>query len=150
MRAAPKVGGYILLPPGNWDTRFCRIWGSLIRNDGSWKKLPGKYRGMGAPGAMEMTGMSQIIRGRQIWSGELRPGAVLQAWRTVQFFNDVKDGEKPDWLLGHSFVFIGYEFAKSGAISGMRVADNGFHGNKIVPKGYWQFLIGANTIKNQL
>jgi hypothetical protein len=46
--------------------------------------------------------------------------------------------------LGHSFVFVGYERTGS-RIMGLRVADNGFHGNRIVRSRRWPVLVGANT-----
>jgi hypothetical protein len=92
-----------------------------------------------------MAGWSQVIRGPKIWNGELRPGAVLQAWRRPEFYAAVRDGNKPVGLLGHSFVFIGYE-RTANAIVGLRVADNGCHGNQIVRVNRWPFLVGANTI----
>jgi len=142
--AALQVGGHAL-PPWNPNSRFCRIWGSLIKTDGAWAGFPRAYRGLGAPGALAMAGWSRVIRGPKIWNGELRPGAVLQAWRRPGFYTAVRDGNKPDGLLGHSFVFIGYERSATGIV-GMRVADNGYHGNRIVSVNQWPFLVGANTI----
>lgn len=142
--AAPQVGGRNL-PPWSPYSRFCRIWGSLIQNDGAWVRFPREYRGLGAPGALAMAGWSQLIRGPKIWNGELRPGAVLQAWRKPEFYRAVRDGNKPAGLLGHSFVFIGYE-RTGGGITGLRVADNGYHGNEIVRVSRWPVLVGANTI----
>lgn len=144
--AAPHVGGH-LLPPWNPYSRFCRIWGNLIRKDGAWARFPRAYRGKGAPGALAMAGWSQLIRGPQIWNGELRPGAVLQGWARPGFYPAVRDGHKPVGLLGHSFVFIGYE-RSGGVITGLRVADNGFHRRTggIVGVRQWPVLFGANTI----
>lgn len=142
--AATVVGGHIL-PPWNDRNRFCRIWGSIIGKDGVWTQFPRPYRGFGAPGALAMVGWSQIIRGPQIWSGALLPGAVLQGWAKADFYPAVRDGAKPAGLLGHSFVFIGYERA-GGKITGLRVADNGFHGSEIVHMKRWPVLVGANTI----
>lgn len=143
-QAAPKVRGRIL-PPWNPNSRFCRIWGSLIQNDGAWSRFPREYRGLGGPGALAMAGWSHIIRGPKIWNGELRPGAVLQAWRKPEFYRAVRNGKKPPGLLGHSFVFIAYE-RTGDRITGLRVADNGYHGNDIVRVTRWPVLVGANTI----
>ena len=138
------LGGRVLTPWNPRD-RFCRIWGSLIGKDGRWANFPRQYRGLSAPGALAMAGWSQIIRGPHIWSGELRPGAVVQAWRNGDHYPAVRDGNKPAGLFGHSFVFIGYERA-GGRIMGLHVADNGHHGNEIVRPQRWAVLIGANTI----
>jgi hypothetical protein len=133
------------LPPWNPNNRFCRIWASLIGRDGKWAQFPQQYRGLGAPGALAMLGWSHIVRGPQIWSGKLLPGAVLQGWRSPGFYRAVKAGNKPLRLLGHSFVFIDYE-RTGNTITGLRVADNGYHGNNVVPRNKWPFLVGANTI----
>lgn len=142
--AAPQVGGHNL-PPWNPYSRFCRIWGNLIQNDGAWARFPRAYRGLGAPGALAMAGWSQLIRGPKIWNGELRPGAVLQGWARPNFYPAVRDGKKPPGLLGHSFVFIGYERTGSGIV-GLRIADSSGRRNRIVHVNQWPVLVAANTI----
>lgn len=144
VHASGLLGGH-RFAPWNKNIRFCRIWGSLIRKDDAWAKYPRQYRGLGAPGALAMAGLSQIIRGPQIWAGELRPGAVFQGWAKRDFYPAVRDGIKPDGLVGHSFVFIGYERA-GGRITGLHVADNGHHGRSIVRPQRWPVLVAANTI----
>lgn len=134
------------LPQWNPNSRFCRIWGSLILNDRAWLNFPRQYRGLGAPGALAMVGWSQIIRGPQIWNGSLKPGAVVQAWSKPEFYRAVRDGNKPIGLLGHSFVFIRYERNRKGDILGLHVADNNYHGRAIVGIHQWAVLIGANTV----
>jgi len=146
---AALILGNLVLPPFQPKKRFCRMWGNLIQKDGLWKKFPEEYRGMGAPGALAMKGWAKIIRGPEIWNGKLGPGAVLQGWEESNYYKMVRKGVKPPRDKGHSFVFISYQYME-GSITGMRVADNGYHYNRtngIVHRQQWPFFVGANTVE---
>jgi len=143
-RASPIALGRTL-PVWDPGSRFGRIWGSIIGKDGKWKSFPREFRGKGAPGALAMDGWSELIRGPEIWRGALKPGAVLQGWRKPEYFRAVRNGNKPEGLLGHSFVFVRYEYHGDNIV-GMHVADNGFQNGNVVGPGEWPVLFGANTI----
>jgi len=153
VKKALEGSGGKQLPAWNERTRFCRLWGNSIRNDGKWLHYPFKYRGKGAPGALALKKMAKLVPMRKIWAGELRPGAVIQTWKTKDLFQRVRKGEKPkkDPIYGiylergHSFIFIKYVDPRNPK-KGMKVEDNGHHTQHKHPvkRGAWGFWVGAN------
>ena len=96
------------LPDINWDDKenlgyFAIIWSSHIGDGKKWRKLPEKFRGKGAAGAMAMKGLGTLVEGPEIWAGKLKPGAVIQAWKKAKDHDNVRDGN-PQGASGHSFM----------------------------------------------
>lgn len=142
VRFASRQVSHRPLSAWNGNSQFCRLWGSLIRNDGVWLTFPEAYRGLGAPGALASIGMGMPVDQQGIWSGWLSPGAVLQTWDTRADYEGVRRGEKTG-VFGHSFVFLRYVWSGF-AIVGMKVADNGYHGRAIVKQSAWGFWTATN------
>jgi hypothetical protein len=123
---------------------FSLLWGSLIQYADAWKKLPEKYRGKGAAGAVASIGLGTLVDAADIWAGKLMPGAVLQTWVNAGDFERVRDGKAPT-SYGHSFIFLNYVY-KGSAISGLAIADNGFQGRDVLAKGEYGYWVGANLV----
>jgi hypothetical protein len=62
---------------------------------------------------------SELLEAGRIWSGALRPGAVIQTWKDYKDYIRVLNGEAPRGI-GHSFFLHRYVYDGSG-ISGMKV-----------------------------
>jgi hypothetical protein len=139
-QSSNEVGGTI---PA-WDNKsdFGRLWGSLIRPKKSWLKLPEKYRGKGAAGAVVFKGAGTLVDSVGIWAGKLKPGAVVQTWEDPKDFDRVRDGKSP-LSYGHSFVFLNYTYTGA-AISGMAIADQGYQNAKPLKKGDYGYWVAAN------
>jgi hypothetical protein len=138
--AGRQVG--MAVPAFDAASAFSRLWGSLIRPRTTWLELPEDYRGKGAPGAMASEGLGTLVDSAGIWSGRLRPGAVIQTWRVAADFDRVRDGHEPS-SYGHSFIFLNYVYAGAG-ISGMAIADQGFQNDAPVERGEYGYWVGAN------
>jgi hypothetical protein len=141
--ASQQVGDVSPLIQWDKERMFCTLWGSHYYLP-KWRQLPDFYRGKGAPGAMVWDGRaSELLEAGRIWSGALRPGAVIQTWKDYNDYIRVLNGEKPRGI-GHSFFLHRYVYDGSG-ISGMKVIDQGYHGGDTVKRGYWGYWVAANV-----
>lgn len=104
-----------------------------------WRSLPKKYRGKGNAGAIAYAGMGKLVDWFGIWSGELKPGAMMQVWKHRKDYEKVVRGvNKKDFdPFGHSFIFIGYVRDDKNKIVGIRIADQGYQSYRpLVPDDY--------------
>jgi hypothetical protein len=80
------------------------------------------YRGAGAAGAMVYIGKAAFVSEADIWSGQLRPGAVIQGWWHRKDYDllragEITEGQKKRRIkdtdisspAGSSFVFVRYD-----------------------------------------
>lgn len=101
-----------------------------------WGNIPEEYRGEGFAGAMANAGYAE--KPQDAWSGNLKPGAILQMWNSQSDYEGIKRGigfDNSDInsqvrnLIGqstmddgHSAIFMGYtKFL--GVIIGIKYAD---------------------------
>ncbi len=104
-----------------------------------WRSLPEKYRGKGNAGAIAYAGMGTLVDSSGIWSGQLRPGALMQVWRFKEDYEKVVQGVNVKKLdpYGHSFIFISYVCNEKNDIIGLTIADQGFQSYRpIIPRDY--------------
>jgi hypothetical protein len=104
-----------------------------------WRSLPEIYRGKGNAGAIAYAGMGTLVGTSEIWSGELRPGALMQVWRFKDDYEEVVRGTNVKKLdpYGHSFIFIRYLRDEKNAIVGLQIADQGFQSYRpLIPSDY--------------
>ncbi|WP_158978562.1 hypothetical protein [Cellulophaga sp. L1A9] len=104
-----------------------------------WRSLPEEYRGKGNAGAIAYAGMGTLVDTSGIWSGQLRPGALVQVWRYKEDYELVVKGVDVKKLdpYGHSFVFISYVRDDKNEIVGLKIADQGFQSYRpLVPQDY--------------
>ena len=142
--AAKQVG--VALPALDHTSDFGRLWGSYIKPKETWLKLSEDYRGKGAAGAMASAGLGALVDSEGIWTGKLKPGAVIQTWKTMSDYERVRDGDAVvDGSYGHSFIFLNYVYSGS-AISGLAIADQGFQNGDPLAKGEYGFWVGANLV----
>jgi len=93
-----------------------------------WRSLPMGYRGKGNAGAIAYAGMGTLVGSYGIWSGELRPGAMMQVWKHKEDYDKVVMGinSKDFDPFGHSFIFMGYVRDNDNNVIGIRIADQGY------------------------
>ena len=104
-----------------------------------WRSLPEKFRGKGNAGAIAYAGMGTLVDSLGIWSGQLRPGALMQVWRYKEDYEKVVQGVNVKKLdpYGHSFIFISYVCNEKNEILGLTIADQGFQSYRpILPRDY--------------
>lgn len=104
-----------------------------------WRSLPEKYRGKGNAGAIAYAGMGTLLDTLAIWSGQLRPGALMQVWRFKEDYELVVKGVNVKKLdpYGHSFIFISYVRDEENKITGLKIADQGFQSYRpLIPRDY--------------
>lgn len=104
-----------------------------------WQSLPIEYRGKGDAGAISLAGMGTLVDSLGIWSGELRPGALMQVWKRSKDYEKVVIGtNKKDFdPFGHSFIFIDYVYDENNKIIGIRIADQGYQSYRtLLPRDY--------------
>lgn len=142
--AGKSVGAVV--PDLDRTSIFGRLWGSHIDPKKTWLDLPEEYRGKGAAGAMAWAKMGTLVDAEGIWRGDLKPGAVIQVWKSPADFDRVKEGNAvSDGSWGHSFIFLNYAYSGS-AISGIIIADQGYQNGDPLAKGDYSFWVGANLI----
>ncbi len=141
VKAASKQVG-ITVPNWSDSSDFGRLWGSLIAPKKTWLELPEEYRGKGAAGAMANENLGTLVDSQGIWSGALKPGAVVQVWKVASDYDDVRDGIAPS-SIGHSFLFMHYVYSGSG-ISAVVIADQGYQGGAPLAMGDWSYWVAAN------
>lgn len=118
---------------------FRNLFTTATKSDPEWRNLPREYRAKGNAGAIALAGLGKMIDTEGIWSGKLRPGALVQVWWLREDYEKVRRGIEVKNFdpYGHSFVFLGYELDRMGAITGMRIADQGFQSYRpLVPRDY--------------
>lgn len=118
---------------------FDNLYITATKQDPEWRNLPRKYRAKGNAGALAIAGLGEIVDTEAIWTGRLRPGALVQVWRLKEDYEKVRKGVK---ILdfdpyGHSFIFLEYERNGKGEIEGMKIADQGYQSYRsLVPRDY--------------
>ncbi|MGB5555042.1 MAG: hypothetical protein WBM83_10325 [Flavobacteriaceae bacterium] len=107
---------------------FDLLYASASETEQGWQSLPEKYRGKGNAGAIAYAGMGTLVDSTAIWSGKLRPGALVQVWRFKVDYEQVVHGVDVKKLdpYGHSFIFISYVRDEENVIIGLKIADQGF------------------------
>ena len=118
---------------------FNMLYASASDTYEGWRSLPEKYRGKGNAGAIAYAGMGTLIDSSGIWSGQLRPGALMQVWRYKEDYEKVVQGVNVKKLdpYGHSFIFISYVCNEKNEIIGLKIADQGFQSYRpIIPRDY--------------
>ncbi|WP_324027122.1 hypothetical protein QSV08_04970 [Maribacter sp. BPC-D8] len=118
---------------------FNLLYVTASKPDESWQSLPERYRGKGNAGAIAYAGMGTLVDSTEIWSGKLKPGALMQVWRYKEDYNEVTLGADVKKLdpYGHSFIFISYVRDDKGKIHGLKIADQGFQSYRpLVPRDY--------------
>ena len=104
-----------------------------------WRSLPKIYRGKGNAGAIAFAGMGTMVDSYGIWSGELKPGALMQVWKHRKDYEQVVRGVNKKGFdpFGHSFIFIEYVRDEENKIVGIRIADQGYQSYRpLVPDDY--------------
>lgn len=104
-----------------------------------WRSLPEEYRGKGNAGALVYAGMGSLVDTNGIWSGQLKPGALMQVWRFKEDYEQVVQGVDVKKLdpYGHSFIFISYMRDENNTITGLQIADQGYQSYRpLVPRDY--------------
>ncbi len=118
---------------------FNLLYTSASETQEGWRSLPEKYRGKGNAGAIAYAGMGTLVDTSGVWSGLLRPGALMQVWRFKEDYEQVVQGVNVKKLdpYGHSFIFISYVRDEKNAIIGLEIADQGFQSYRpLVPSDY--------------
>ena len=118
---------------------FNLLYSSASETHHGWRSLPEKYRGKGNAGAIAYAGMGTLVDSSGIWSGRLRPGALMQVWRFKEDYEQVVQGADVKKLdpYGHSFIFISYVRDEKNAIIGLEIADQGFQSYRpLIPSDY--------------
>lgn len=141
-QASREVCGSSLPSLGTFSA-FDRLWGIKIDPKSTWLALPASYRGHGSAGAMVHARRASLVDETAIWSGQLLAGAVVQTWETRADFERVRNGD-PAVGIGHSFIFLSYVRTVEAAVTGMKIADQGFLSSAAVPRYRFEFWTGAN------
>lgn len=118
---------------------FNLLYVSASKTDESWRSLPENYRGKGNAGAIAYAGMGALVDTSGIWSGQLKPGALVQVWRFKEDYEEVVRGTDVKKLdpYGHSFIFISYVRDENNTIIGLKIADQGFQSYRpLIPRDY--------------
>lgn len=125
----------------------------------NWKNIDATYRACGPAGALVSEGLATLVNHKNIWSGSLKPGAVVQVWdvwvgtkpsgekvKGVEVFDALHAGKNHEHKLGHSFIFLEYKKDAAGKIVGMTIADQGTQWNNpvTVTEKTFGFWVGAN------
>lgn len=141
-KAAGDIGKVV--PALDNKSTFGRLWGSYVAPQKTWLELPDEFRAKGAAGAMASAGLGVIVNSDGIWSGQLKPGAVLQVWRADDDFDRVKQGiAVVDGSYGHSFIFMHYKYVEQ-LIVGIVIADQGFQNSSPLSRSDYSYWVGAN------
>jgi len=113
-----------------------------------WRSLPIEYRGKGNAGAIAYAGMGMLVGYYGIWSGELRPGAMMQVWKHKEDYDKVVMGinSKDFDPFGHSFIFIGYVRDENHNIIGIRIADQGYQSYRTLIANDYEVWWAVNLI----
>lgn len=150
----PKLGGEKI------PTKFTLLWRSNVDKVEEWKALDRTYKACGPPGAMVEAGLATLVNHKEIWNGDLKPGALVQVWDSkvgtqpagnkqdgIKVFNNLIAGKamKDTELWGHAFIFLRYVRDTDGKITGMHIADQGTGWDeRDVNEATFGLWIGAN------
>jgi hypothetical protein len=155
------------LPKNNDGSDFAYLWSSHIDDATRWKKIDATYRACGPAGALTSSGLATLVNHKQIWEGNLKPGAIVQIWDVwvknpapttgsepsgnkangIKVFNGIHKAEKIPDYMGHVFIFLNYEKDSAGKITGVRIADQGTKWSpKLVKENTFGLWIGANLL----
>lgn len=118
---------------------FDNLYASTSGPHKGWRTLPRKFRGRGNAGAIAYAGMGSLLNGKDIWSGELEPGAPMQVWRDKKDYKEVVKGISDPEIdpFGHSFIFMNYVRNSQDQIIGIKIADQGYQSSRtLVPSDY--------------
>ena len=118
---------------------FNLLYTSASDTNEGWRSLPEEYRGKGNAGAIAYAGMGTLVDTSGIWSGQLKPGALMQVWRFKDDYEKVVQGVDVKKLdpYGHSFIFISYVRNEKNEIIGLKIADQGFQSYRpLIPSDY--------------
>ncbi len=118
---------------------FNLLYASASEKHQEWRSLPEEYRGKGNAGAIAYAGMGTLVDTTGIWSGQLRPGALMQVWWHKEDYEKVVRGVNVKKLdpYGHSFIFISYVRDANNEIIGLKIADQGFQSYRpLLPRDY--------------
>ncbi len=118
---------------------FNLLYASASEKHQRWRSLPKNYRGKGNAGAIAYAGMGTLVGASEIWSGQLKPGALVQVWRYKEDYEQVVRGANVKKLdpYGHSFIFISYVRDEKNNITGLKIADQGFQSYRpLIPRDY--------------
>jgi hypothetical protein len=118
---------------------FNLLYVSASEKHPEWRSLPEEYRGKGSAGAIAYAGMGTLVDTTGIWSGQLRPGALMQVWWHKEDYEQVVRGANVKKLdpYGHSFIFISYVRNENNEIIGLKIADQGFQSYRpLIPRDY--------------
>lgn len=118
---------------------FNLLYASASVTGQAWRSLPEEYRGKGNAGAIAYAGMGALIDSTGIWTGRLRPGALMQVWHFKKDYEQVVQGVDVKKLdpYGHSFIFISYVRDENKTIIGLQIADQGFQSYRpLLPRDY--------------
>ncbi|KPM32110.1 Hypothetical protein I595_1759 [Croceitalea dokdonensis DOKDO 023] len=128
------------------DEVFDHLYASTFGAHKGWRTLPKKYRGRGGAGAVAHAGMGTLVDWFGIWSGKLRPGAIMQVWKRKSDYNKVIRGKRGNNFdpFGHSFIFLGYERDTAGKIIGLNIADQGYQSYRPLRPRDYEVWWGAN------
>ncbi len=121
----------------NQNKPFKMLWNTNYDLEG-WKNIDATHRASGPPGALAAEGLAEIVGHDDIWSGKLKPGALVQTWdllvdraisgkrsNGVKVFKKLHAGKPISGHIGHVFIFLEYVQDSSNKIVGMRIADQG-------------------------
>lgn len=125
---------------------FNLLYASASAKEEGWWSLPERYRGKGNAGAIAYAGMGTLVDTSGIWSGELRPGALMQVWRYKEDYELVVQGTDVKKLdpYGHSFIFISYLRNENNEIIGLQIADQGFQSYRPLTPDDYEVWWGVN------
>jgi hypothetical protein len=125
---------------------FHLLYVSASDENEGWRSLPEAYRGKGNAGAIAYAGMGDLVDKSGIWSGKLRPGALVQVWRFKEDYEKVARGTNVKKLdpYGHSFIFIGYVRNEKNEITGLIIADQGFQSYRPLEPNDYQVWWAVN------
>lgn len=125
---------------------FNMLYDSASDTYEGWRSLPKTYRGKGNAGAIAYAGMGTLVDSLGIWSGQLRPGALMQVWRYKEDYEKVVKGVNVKKLdsYGHSFIFISYVCNEKNEIIGLKIADQGFQSSRPIKPRYYQVWWAVN------
>lgn len=125
---------------------FNLLYASASETRQGWRSLPEKYRGKGNAGAIAYAGMGTLVDTSGIWTGQLRPGALMQVWRFKEDYEQVVQGVDVKKLdpYGHSFIFIGYVRDEKNTIIGLKIADQGFQSYRPLSPSDYEVWWGVN------
>lgn len=125
---------------------FNLLYASASETEQGWRSLPERYRGKGNAGALTYAGMGTLVDSLGVWSGQLRPGALMQVWRFKVDYEQVVQGVNVKKLdpYGHSFIFISYVRDEKNAIIGLNIADQGFQSYRPLVSSDYEVWWGVN------